>query len=83
VELVRRRRTEHWTVVWISPSWRDARFEEVLEKVLKEIDAGGELHVDVAVIFEDKPRNVGNDECILKMTTAILHTREDGTDLFR
>jgi hypothetical protein len=48
------------------------RFEEVFKKVLKEVDVSGELHIDVAVILEDKPWNVGHDEGIFKMTMVMF-----------
>jgi hypothetical protein len=48
------------------------RFEEVFKKVLKEVDAGGELHIDVAVILKDKPWNVGHDEGVFKMMTVMF-----------
>lgn len=48
------------------------RFKEVFEKVLEEIDAGRELDIDVAVVFQDEPRNVGHNGRIFKMATTMF-----------
>jgi hypothetical protein len=66
------RSTEDWTIVWIRPVGVIQRFEGVFEKLLKEVDTGGELHIDVTIIHEDKPWNVGHNEGIFKVTTAMF-----------
>jgi hypothetical protein len=47
-------------------------FEEVLEEVLEKIDTRRELHVEVAVVFENKPSYVGNSESLFNVATTML-----------
>jgi hypothetical protein len=35
--------------------------EEIFEEVLKQLDTGGEFNIDMAIILQDQPGNVGND----------------------
>jgi hypothetical protein len=46
--------------------------EEIFEEVLEKIDTGGELNIDVAVIFENEPRNVRNNEFIFLLATPVF-----------
>lgn len=48
------------------------RFEEVFEKILEKADAGGEIDVNVAIIFENEPGNVGNGEIIFGVATTMF-----------
>jgi hypothetical protein len=47
-------------------------FEEVFEKILKELNTGGELHIDVAIILKDQPGNVRNNESILFLLSSMF-----------
>jgi hypothetical protein len=37
------------------------RLEEIFEEVLKQLNASGEFNIDMAIILQDQPGDVGNN----------------------
>jgi hypothetical protein len=45
---------------------------EVFEEILEKVDTGGELDIDVTIVFENEPGNVGNDEFVFLMAPPVF-----------
>jgi hypothetical protein len=48
------------------------RLEEVFEEILKQLNTTGEFDIDMAIILQDQPGDVGNDEGVLSVAASML-----------
>jgi hypothetical protein len=47
-------------------------FKEIFEEVLEKVDPSGELHIDVAVVLQNQPGDMGNNEFIVCVPASML-----------
>jgi hypothetical protein len=47
-------------------------FEEIHEEILEKCNAAREFNIDVAVIFEDKPWNMGHNALVFRLSPSML-----------
>jgi hypothetical protein len=46
--------------------------EEIFEEVLEKIDTGGELNIDVAIILENEPGDMRNNEFVFFLAAPVF-----------